>query len=49
MAFYREFTGVPGTTREEVAEQIPRQHDAGANTPERQWLVQPGGRWGRAS
>jgi hypothetical protein len=34
MLFYCEFTWFPGTTREEVASRIVRQHDAGKNKPE---------------
>lgn len=34
MLFYCEFTWFPGTTREQVAQRIVRQHDAGANNPE---------------
>jgi hypothetical protein len=35
MLFSCEFTWYPGTTREEVAARVVRQHDAGANRPER--------------
>ncbi len=35
MLFYCEFTWFPGTTREEVAQRLIEQHDAGANNPER--------------
>ncbi|HYH13109.1 MAG TPA: DUF3303 family protein [Thermomicrobiales bacterium] len=35
MLFYCEFTWFPGTTREEVAERVVEQHDAGANNPDR--------------
>ena len=35
MLFYCEFTWYPGTTREEVAQRLIEQHDAGANNPER--------------
>jgi hypothetical protein len=35
MLFSCEFTWYPGTTREEVAERVVQQHDAGANNPER--------------
>ncbi len=35
MLFYCEFTWFPGTTREEVAKRVVKQHDAGANNPER--------------
>jgi hypothetical protein len=35
MLYYCEFTWFPGTTREEVAQRIVEQHDAGANHPER--------------
>ena len=35
MLFYCEFTWFPGTSREEVAERVVEQHDAGANHPER--------------
>jgi hypothetical protein len=35
MLFYCEFTWFPGTTREEVAERVVAQHDAGANNPDR--------------
>ncbi len=35
MLFYCEFTWFPGTTREEVATRIVRQHDAGKNHPDR--------------
>jgi len=33
--FYCEFTWFPGTTREEVAQRVVEQHDAGANNPDR--------------
>lgn len=35
MLFSCEFTWYPGTTREEVAARVVRQHDAGANNPQR--------------
>lgn len=35
MLFYCEFTWFPGTTREEVAQRLIQQHDAGANNPEK--------------
>ncbi len=35
MLFLCEFTWFPGTTREEVAQRVVQQHDAGANNPER--------------
>lgn len=35
MVFYCEFTWYPGTTREEVAERVVSQHDAGKNNPDR--------------
>ena len=35
MLFYCEFTWMPGTTYEEVAQRVVQQHDAGANNPER--------------
>jgi hypothetical protein len=35
MLFYCEFTWFPGTSREEVAERVVAQHDAGKNNPER--------------
>lgn len=35
MLFYCEFTWYPGVKREEVAQRVVRQHDAGANHPER--------------
>ena len=35
MLFYCEFTWFPGTTREQVAQRLVQQHDAGANHPER--------------
>ena len=35
MLFYCEFTWYPGTTREEVAQRLIEQHDAGANNPDR--------------
>jgi hypothetical protein len=35
MLFYCEFTWFPGTTREEVAQRLIEQHDAGANNPDR--------------
>jgi hypothetical protein len=35
MRFYCEFTWYPGTTREEVAQRVVQQHDAGANNPDR--------------
>ncbi|MDQ3655090.1 MAG: DUF3303 domain-containing protein [Chloroflexota bacterium] len=35
MLFYCEFTWFPGTTREEVAQRLTEQHDAGANNPDR--------------
>lgn len=35
MLYLCEFTWFPGTTREEVAERVVAQHDAGENHPER--------------
>jgi hypothetical protein len=35
MLFLCEFTWYPGTMREEVAQRVVQQHDAGANNPER--------------
>ena len=35
MLFYCEFTWYPGVAREEVAQRVVQQHDAGANNPER--------------
>lgn len=35
MLFSCEFTWFPGTSREEVAQRVVAQHDAGANNPER--------------
>ena len=35
MLFLCEFTWFPGTTREEVAERVVQQHDAGLNHPDR--------------
>ena len=35
MLFYCEFTWFPGTTRQQVAQRVVAQHDAGANNPER--------------
>lgn len=35
MLYMCEFTWYPGTTREAVAQRVVRQHDAGANNPER--------------
>ena len=35
MLFYCEFTWYPGAKREEVAQRVVQQHDAGANHPER--------------
>ena len=35
MLFYCEFTWFPGTTRQQVAQRVVQQHDAGANNPER--------------
>lgn len=35
MLFYCEFTWFPGTTREEVAQRLVEQHEAGANNPDR--------------
>ncbi len=35
MLWYCEFTWYAGTTRAEVASRVVRQHDAGANHPER--------------
>jgi len=35
LLFYCEFTWFPGTTREEVAQRLIEQHDAGANNPDR--------------
>ena len=45
MLFYCEFTWFPGTTREEVAERVVAQHDAGANNPDkiRGWYNLAGG------
>jgi hypothetical protein len=34
MLFYCQFTWFPGTTREEVAQRVVSQHDAGANHPD---------------
>lgn len=35
MLWYCEFTWFPGTTRDEVAERVLQQHEAGTNHPER--------------
>ncbi len=35
MLFLCQFTWFPGTTREQVAQRLVRQHDAGLNYPER--------------
>ena len=35
MLFYCEFTWYPGVSREEVAQRVVAQHDAGMNSPER--------------
>jgi len=35
MLYYCEFTWFPGTTREEVAQLVVDQHDAGKNNPDR--------------
>ena len=35
MLFYCEFTWFPGTVREDVAQRVVEQHDAGANNPDR--------------
>ena len=35
MLFSCEFTWFPGTTREQVAQRVVEQHDAGANKPDR--------------
>ena len=35
MLYYCEFTWFPGTTREEVAQRVVEQHDAGKNNPDR--------------
>jgi hypothetical protein len=35
MLFSCAFTWYPGTTREQVAKRVVKQHDAGANKPER--------------
>ncbi len=35
MRYFCEFTWFPGTSREEVAQRVVQQHDAGANNPER--------------
>ncbi len=35
MRYFCEFTWFPGTTREEVAQRVVEQHDAGKNNPER--------------
>ena len=35
MQFLCEFTWYPGVSREEVAQRVIQQHDAGANNPER--------------
>jgi len=35
LLFYCEFTWFPGTTREEVAQRLVEQHEAGANNPDR--------------
>ena len=35
MLYYCEFTWYPGVSREEVAQRVVQQHDAGANSPER--------------
>src|SRR4051794_29985251 len=35
MLYLCQFTWFPGTRREEVARRVVRQHDAGANNPER--------------
>jgi hypothetical protein len=45
MLFYCEFTWFPGTTREEVAQRVVEQHDAGANQPDRikSWYNLAGG------
>lgn len=34
MLFYCEFTWFPGTTRQQVAQRVVQQHDAGANNPD---------------
>lgn len=34
MLFYCEFTWFPGTSRQEVAQRVVAQHDAGANNPD---------------
>ena len=45
MLFYCEFTWYPGTRREEVAQRVVEQHDAGANNVEqiRGWYNLAGG------
>ncbi|HYI24563.1 MAG TPA: DUF3303 family protein [Thermomicrobiales bacterium] len=35
MLFYCEFTWFPGTSRDEVAQRVVSQHDAGKNNPDR--------------
>lgn len=35
MLFYCEFTWYPGVSREEVAQRVVEQHDAGKNNPDR--------------
>jgi len=35
MQFYCQFTWFPGTTRENVAQRLIQQHDAGQNNPEK--------------
>jgi hypothetical protein len=35
MLFYCQFTWFPGVTREEVAQRVVEQHDAGKNSPKR--------------
>jgi hypothetical protein len=35
MLFYCEFTWFPGTTRQQVAQRLIQQHDAGANNPDK--------------
>jgi hypothetical protein len=35
MLYYCEFTWFPGTTRQEVAQRVVQQHDAGAHQPDR--------------
>jgi hypothetical protein len=45
MLFYCEFTWFHGTTRQQVAQRLIEQHDAGANNPEniRGWYNLAGG------